>query len=379
MTVTWMREPTRRLACMMLACMLFWGALARSVRAEDLGLPVLPPMTASGGEAENWILGVGDEIEVEDVTMGKLTESRSRILADGTVDLPLVGQVTLAGLNLDAAEAMLNEKYRAYFVNPVITMQVTYQHPIRFYVKGAVPNPGVYVSGKNLNEENGKQVELGTANTHYFFYKLYLTDALLLVGGLNHNADMRHIRVHRTYPKREILTVDLWDLFRNGATSQDIALNDQDVVEVPALSNEQMVNNPDMAVLAGTNISRNRFSVNVIGAVNKPGTYQVGGQDNVLSAIAEAGGLSELADADAVYILRANSAGQVFKRRIDVSKGALLDEKRAADPAWASLLPEDVVFVEASGAKKVFRTGLGFLDRTSGAAMFPFFNRLLEF
>ncbi len=362
-----------------LACLLCLCGLLPAAWAEQAVGPAASAAVSAGANLDSgYILGPGDEISVDDVNMGRVTESQIKILADGTVDLPLVGQVSVVGMTVDEAQAMLNEAYGRFYVNPAIALQVLYQHPLRFYVKGAVANPGVYVSGKRFDGNDNNQLELGTANLQQVFYKVFLTDALVMAGGMKYNADIHRVTIHRTFPRAEELTVDLWELLRNGSVDQDVTLHDQDVVEVAELPREQVVLNPDWESFAKSNLSRNLFRVNVIGAVKQPGSYQIKNQGNVFTAIAEAGGMTDLADADAVYILRTNSTGQVFKRRIDLSKGAITDPQWAGRTA-ALLLPNDVVFVDESRGRKLLKAGKGVFDRASGAVLLPFFNRVVDF
>lgn len=61
----------------------------------------------------------------------------------------------------------------------------------------------------------------------------------------------------------------------------------------------------------------NSRSYNVLGRVAHPGTYVLNSRTRVLDALARAGGLSEFAHPDHIYILRANAAGEVKKLKFD--------------------------------------------------------------
>ncbi|MGH9542113.1 MAG: polysaccharide biosynthesis/export family protein, partial [Terriglobales bacterium] len=61
----------------------------------------------------------------------------------------------------------------------------------------------------------------------------------------------------------------------------------------------------------------NSRSYNVLGRVAHPGTYVLNSRTRVLDALARAGGLSEFAHPDHIYILRANAAGEAKKLKFD--------------------------------------------------------------
>src|SRR5690349_11935408 len=68
-------------------------------------LPLVPTMLQAGAvvSSDDYRLDAGDEIGVDDATMGSLAQSGVQIGSDGTVDLPLIGTVSLAGLTVGQA------------------------------------------------------------------------------------------------------------------------------------------------------------------------------------------------------------------------------------------------------------------------------------
>ncbi|HEY9686712.1 MAG TPA: SLBB domain-containing protein [Coleofasciculaceae cyanobacterium] len=331
----------------------------------------------------SYILGSGDELAIEDVNIGKLTTGKTKILADGTVDLPLIGEIALAGLSMDAAQILLNEKYKVYYLEPSITIQILTPHPVRVYVRGAVNNPGVYVSGKNTGPSSNGRYELGSSSVHFFSHQFYLTDALIEAGGVTHNADLKDVVIQRTFPKPQTIHVNLWALMKLGETIQDLPLHEQDIIQVSGLPQDAknaLVHHDEWKQISGTNITQNLFPVNVIGAVKQPGSYQISGTDNVLQAIAMAGGFSEMANQSNVYILRTNAAGQVFKTQVNASDSRLMGRNhgKKARQDWMALLPEDVIFVDESTGKKALEASRNLFDRATGAAMLPFFNSIVN-
>lgn len=328
-------------------------------------------------------LAAGDTIDLQDSVMGVLMKN-GNIISDGSIGLPLLGRVSLAGLTIPEARIKLTEAYKAYFTDPQLSLRIVRRHPVRVYLTGAVANPGVYISGKDTRPEALKnQANLGGFNQQFRFYRLYLADTLIMAGGLNYNANVRDIIIHRRYPEKKDLHINVLELFQGGNTiqggnaSQDIALQDQDVIEVPTLSENTLVRDEAIQDFQRSNINNDEFKVSVIGAVTKPGGYPMHESDTVLSAIAKAGGFTPVANPAHVFILHATEQGQLTHREINLQDKKLLGKQPLSQ--WANLLPNDVIFVDESNSKKIAYFGRDlFLDRIAVAAMFPFFSRLFN-
>jgi polysaccharide export outer membrane protein len=64
--------------------------------------------------------------------------------AEGALDLPLIGTVTLGGLTLPEARARLTEELGRYLREPRVALNLLEPHSRRFYVFGEVELPGAY-------------------------------------------------------------------------------------------------------------------------------------------------------------------------------------------------------------------------------------------
>jgi polysaccharide export outer membrane protein len=125
------------------------------------------------------VIQPGDLLEVTIATGVEREESPRllRVSADGTITVPLIGQVTVAGLELPMAEAAIretgirNEVYR----RPQVAIQLKDRYGSSVTVLGAVKKPGTY--------------RIASANTD-------LLAALIAAGGLHDNAstvvEIRH-------------------------------------------------------------------------------------------------------------------------------------------------------------------------------------------
>ena len=103
-----------------------------------------PPPHARAQETQSapYLLSPGDDIRVIVAREDDLSVSR-RIAADGAVSLPLVGDVTVAGLTPDAAAAAIESRLRdGYLRAPRVAVALASFRPV--YLLGGINNPGEY-------------------------------------------------------------------------------------------------------------------------------------------------------------------------------------------------------------------------------------------
>jgi protein involved in polysaccharide export with SLBB domain len=145
-------------------------------------LPVLSaePSGVTGGGAGasgDYILKPGDTIEMVIFHEPDLS-IRSRLGKDGMVQLPLLGEVKLAGSTIRSATKMLHDKYNAdYIVEPQIYLNIASFNSRKFTIIGQVQRPGTY-------EFSGGE-DLG------------LLEAIGMAGGFTRIADRGHLIVKR--------------------------------------------------------------------------------------------------------------------------------------------------------------------------------------
>jgi hypothetical protein len=89
---------------------------------------------------------------------------------------------------------------------------------------------------------------------------------------------MRHIELRRD--NRVLEDFDMYDLLRRGDKSHDVQLLPGDVIYIPPVGRQ----------------------VAIIGSVNEPGIYELRGDTTIAAALSDAGGLTNLAEADRVLL-----------------------------------------------------------------------------
>ncbi len=142
--------------------------------APAISSPASQVLTSAEGD---YVLSPGDTIEMTVFREPELN-SRSAIARDGSVQLPLIREIKLAGLNVRDARALLTKVYsEKYLVNPQIFLNVTQFAQRKFTIMGQVAKPGSY------------QLEGGQS--------LSLLEAIGMAGGFTRIADRGRVLVRR--------------------------------------------------------------------------------------------------------------------------------------------------------------------------------------
>lgn len=96
---------------------------------------------SAAAAAEPYRLGVGDEIRLVIADVPEMTGSFP-ISSDGTIALPVVSDVPLAGLTLEEAKAALRNRLGKNVVNLSMAVEISRFRP--FFILGDVQKPGSY-------------------------------------------------------------------------------------------------------------------------------------------------------------------------------------------------------------------------------------------
>lgn len=157
------------------------AAAAAPVQAPSLApsAPSAPRYTGgslSSGEGD-YILVIGDVIELNVFREPDLT-TQATIARDGTVQLPLIREVSLAGHTIREAREMLRALYdKQFLVDPQVFLNVVKFAQRKFTIMGQVARPGSY-------ELQGGE-------------RIGLLEAIGLAGGFTRIADRGHVVIQR--------------------------------------------------------------------------------------------------------------------------------------------------------------------------------------
>jgi polysaccharide export outer membrane protein len=150
----------------------------------------------------------------------EIQEPSRQVSEQGTLDLPLVGEVPVAGLGLQEVEERLAERYSAYLVRPQVVAEFV-QTP------GSAVSPWGYVTVLGRIRSPGKIPIPATQD-------LTVSAAIQQAGGLDTSARESSIRVTRQQPGggARRLDVDL-KAYAKGSLDEDVVLQAGDVIFVP--------------------------------------------------------------------------------------------------------------------------------------------------
>ena len=162
--------------------------------------------------AKDYRIGPNDLLDVEVLDLDKDNARRTvRVNAAGSVSLPLIGAVVVAGLTAQQAESHIAERYaEKYLQNPQISVFIKEFTTERISVDGAVVKPGIYpLTGQ-----------------------ITLLRALALAGGFAPIALSTEVKLFRVNEKgeRQVATFDV-DLIRAG-TNDDPLIKGDDLIVV---------------------------------------------------------------------------------------------------------------------------------------------------
>lgn len=317
---------------------------AQSLPNEFMAPPVRNAQTVdlsrlAGYTQSHELIEPGDVLEI---TIGSGYSDRGtltapiRVAEDGSANVPLIGKVALAGLELEGAEqaigaaAVAREIYRA----PFVTVLMDRKRVNKVTVVGAVESPGVYelprgssdllaaiVAAGGLSEAAGTSVELRRPGQRAIPY------------GPGRPQGPREAAIPGIHPASHVMPVGA-----NGAQSIRIDL----VAAAHSGHSGFPVGDGDVVMVE----KRDPKPVHVMGLVAKPNQYEmpVNQELHVLDALAMAGGVKSSV-ADKIYVIR-----RVPGRPEPVVVQVSLNEAKLNGRENLLLAPGDIVSVEQTPA-----------------------------
>lgn len=311
-----------RTASKLIATATLLGTLEFSAaHSQPLSAPLSSPQTIPQNQAyPDYILGPGDEVSV--TVFGY--EEYSLITAiepNGTVVLPVVGPINIAGRSPAAAAQEIEARLDYYLVDPVASVALTSTRPVIVSISGEVQRPGpirLEANPENNNRNNdGLETQLPVLST-----------ALVEAGGVTPKADIRRVQVKRSLPAGEesVFTINLWDAVWSDSATEDLLLQAGDAVYVPELQADAEL---DTRLLARSSLAPDTVRVRVVGEVTAPGEVAVPPNSSLSSAVAIAGGPTVDARLSRTTFIRLNEEGVIEEEQINLE--SLTDSYQVQD------------------------------------------------
>jgi len=285
--------------------------IALTAALPAVAQPSLPPgqeprLLAQGAALqEAYTLGPGDRIQIDIFNVPEYSgeNGQHQVLVDGTLNLPLVGRVSIEGLTLEQAANRLRNLYAPYLQRPeFLTISLMERRPVQVGISGEVRRPGSYIIP--MNGAGGSQ-------------RPTITTAIEQAGGITSTANIRQVQLLRRTRggPNQLITIDLTTLVQLGDLRQDITIRDGDTIFIPPDPN---INANDARQLASASISGDStqpINIAVVGEINKPGSYTVagdtetGGLLTLTRALQTAGGVTQSAEIGQIQVRRQPKSG----------------------------------------------------------------------
>lgn len=313
-----------------LICVALATCVCHCASAQDAGDP------ANG----SYVLGPGDVLYLKDLKNSNSSQIIS-VYPDGTVITEYTGVIQAAGKTVWELTDFVNEAAKKWYADPQFTVSLAKQRPIQVYLLGEVVHPGLYTIGERSGADaSDSAAEKGAQNRAGRETSFTLSRVLQMAGGLKETADVRHLRVTRIAPK-QTFQIDTWKLMLDGDVSEDMTLRPGDVVYVPKGGADDKTSDSGPLV-------NNKPKVRVLGSVKSPGLLSMSPDDDLLSAIAKAGGFAPDALTNYVFLARTNRDGTVSTDKVSIKEGYIDGHSRARQ----KIHPGDIIIVKRSTSPK---------------------------
>ncbi len=271
------------------------------LQARPVPAAVVPPSVDTfrrGGS--DYKVGRQDLLEIKVFDLEELNQT-VRVADDGSITVPLLGRLQVAGLTKGELEALIARLLEERFVrDPQVTIFVKEYESKKVAVSGAVKKPGTY---EMLGEKT-------------------LLEMISQAGGLDAEPGKQIyiFRQNNDGGEAQRLAVDLDRLVYRAEASLNVALAPGDIVYVP-------------------NIEKVRIFVS--GAVRNPNLYEVPRDEpvTVLKAVTLAGGTTDRAAEKKVQVIRTRPDGSRMILPVDLRK---VKQGKSEDPV---LERDDLVLV----------------------------------
>jgi len=158
-----------------------------------------------------YAIGVSDVVRVT-VWKDPNLSADAAVRPDGTITLPLVGEVVASGRTAVALQQEVAQRLSAFVKDAVVTVAVAEVNSYRFTVAGNVEHPGMFTSR----------------------YYVTVSEALAIAGGPNRYASAGHVVIVRNAGNRaRRIPIDYDAILSGESQDQDIVILAGDAVRVP--------------------------------------------------------------------------------------------------------------------------------------------------
>jgi polysaccharide export outer membrane protein len=255
--------------------------------------------------AQGYKLGPGDVMDISVWRREEISRKNIVVAPDGVISVPKVGILNVRGKTITEITDQLTTILSRNYENPEVTMTIREFHNNKAFVLGRVSEPGVV----NFPGD-------GT-----------LLEALALAGGLPHiGKDTFLTKCAIIRGNDTVIWIDLRDLLDHGNMTLNARIMNNDVIFIPEAEDELVM---------------------VMGEVGKAGPVLLKRGLNLVDAVMRAGGYTNDADLENVFIVR-QTGGQGEIRQVNLKS---MLETGDFSQNYA-LMQDDIVYVGPTGMRK---------------------------
>ena len=215
-------------------------------------MPINEPNPDSG-----YMLDVGDILQIQLVGQNDYIEDFP-INSDGSINLPDIGEIVVAGLSLNDTSELIKAKVKSAFIATEAFITLSEIRDVNILVTGNAQNPGIYTLTGNSN----------------------ILHAIFAAGGISEFGSIREINLLRD--NIIIESLDIYDLLIEGQYNLNKRLRSGDVIFIEARKN----------------------IVTIDGAINRPAKYEVLENQKLINIIEYANGINRNADLENISLQR---------------------------------------------------------------------------
>jgi len=206
---------------------------------------------------DSYVLDFGDVLRIQLLGQQDSIDSY-QLERDGSINLPDIGLISLAGLSLGDASKLIKSKVNLAYIGTDAFISLENIRDVSVLLAGDVFNPGVYTLSGSSN----------------------MLHALNVAGGISEHGSYRSIKLIRD--DKVIENLDIYDILINGKSASKNRLRSGDIIFVDPRAN----------------------IITLEGAFKRPFKYELLPDENISSALSYANGITVDADLSSIFLYR---------------------------------------------------------------------------
>lgn len=229
-------------------------------------------LVASASLGNAYVLGAGDQIQIDMYGQENLFSTPYTVLVDGTISLPFIGRVNVGGSTISQSQAAIAQRYKQFFKRPFVTVVLLKPRDIRVNIAGEVLRPGPYPLSQE--EQNPTVASL-----------------IRIAGGHTQAADLQQVQIRRPRQdgSEEVINADVLRLLRDGDGSQNPFLRDGDTVIVGSAAQPNLATSSLLGKNSLTPDKAEPLNVAIVGEVYRPGPYVISSTNAIIQEAGDVG------------------------------------------------------------------------------------------